>query len=47
MWNDTIRSLGISVATVFVVIFLFTGFNIREALVILITIVMVTADLGG
>ena len=41
------RSLGISICAIFIVTFLLTGFNLREALIILVTITMIVTDLGG
>lgn len=47
MWMDTIHSLGISFITVFVVTYLLTGFDIYSALVIILTIFMIVANIGG
>ncbi len=46
-WKDTATSLGISFATVFVISFVLTGFNIGFACVIFITIFMIVTDLVG
>lgn len=47
MWSDTLKSLGMSAAAVFVVTFILLGLDIHSALVILITIFMIVADLFG
>jgi len=47
MWRDTLKSLGISFLTIFVVTFLLTGFDIYSALVIVLTCFMIVTNLGG
>nr|XP_040583729.1 NPC intracellular cholesterol transporter 1-like [Lepeophtheirus salmonis] len=47
MWGDTIKSLCISFISIFIVTFIFTGFELISSLIILVTIVMITANLMG
>lgn len=47
MWRDTLQSLGISFATIFVVTFLLTGFDIYSALIIELIVVMIVTNIGG
>ncbi|XP_043226344.1 NPC intracellular cholesterol transporter 1-like [Amphibalanus amphitrite] len=47
MWPDVMRSLGISVATIFVVTFLLMGLDLHSALIVLVMIVMIITNLGG
>jgi Niemann-Pick C1 protein len=47
MWGDTVKSLGISIVAIFLVVFVLTGFNLEAAVVVLITISMIVIDLGG
>ncbi|KAG1677102.1 NPC intracellular cholesterol transporter 1 [Nymphon striatum] len=46
-WPDTIKALGISVATVFCVIFLLSGFDIHSSIIILVIICMIIINLLG
>nr|CAD7570043.1 unnamed protein product [Timema californicum] len=47
MWPDTLKSLGISLAAIFVVTFLLMGFDIFSSIVVIITITMIIVNLGG
>ncbi|XP_025834125.1 NPC intracellular cholesterol transporter 1 isoform X2 [Agrilus planipennis] len=47
MWADTLYSVGISLAAIFVVTFLLMGFDIFSSLVVVITITMIVVNLGG
>ncbi|XP_021950793.1 NPC intracellular cholesterol transporter 1 isoform X2 [Folsomia candida] len=47
MWSDTIKSMAISLTTIFIVVFVLTGFNLVAAMVVLTTIFMILVDLGG
>ncbi|XP_034244049.1 NPC intracellular cholesterol transporter 1 isoform X2 [Thrips palmi] len=47
MWEDTLGSLGLSVAAIFVVTFLLMGLDVCSALVVIITIVMIVTNLLG
>ncbi|XP_044760492.1 NPC intracellular cholesterol transporter 1 isoform X1 [Coccinella septempunctata] len=46
-WRDTLFSLSISLAAIFVVTFLLMGFDIFSSTVVLITILMIVVNLGG
>jgi len=47
MWPDTLKGLAISIAAIFVVTFLLTGFDIHAASVVLFTILLILVNLGG
>lgn len=47
MWHDTLKSLGISLAAIFVVTFLLMGLDIFSSIVVLVTITMILVNLGG
>jgi Niemann-Pick C1 protein len=47
IWSDTLQSLGLSLAAVFVVTLLLTGFNVFSALIVLLMVAMVVVNLGG
>ncbi|CAH0588864.1 unnamed protein product [Chrysodeixis includens] len=47
MWPDTLKSMGISVLSIFIVTFLLMGFDLFSALVVVITITMIVVNLGG
>ncbi|UYV80301.1 NPC1 [Cordylochernes scorpioides] len=47
MWPDTLRSLGYSVAAIFLVTFIFLGLDFRSAFLVVFTIAMIIADLMG
>lgn len=46
-WPDTLKSLGISIITIFVVSFLLLGFDVVSAFVIVFTIVLILTNLFG
>ncbi|KAJ2940417.1 hypothetical protein O0L34_g97 [Tuta absoluta] len=46
-WPDTLKSMGISVLSIFIVTFLLMGFDLFSALVVVITITMIVVNLGG
>jgi len=47
MWSDTLQSLGLSLAAVFVATLVLTGFNVFSALIVLLMVFMVVVNLGG
>ncbi|CAG4982286.1 unnamed protein product [Colias eurytheme] len=47
MWPDTLKSMGISVLSIFIVTFVLMGFDLFSALVVVITITMIVVNLGG
>ena len=47
MWSDTIKSLGLSLFAIFVVMFLFLGLDLYSASVITFTIIMIIVNLMG
>lgn len=47
MWPDTLKSMGISVLSIFIVTFLLMGFDLFSALVVVVTITMIVVNLGG
>lgn len=47
MWSDTLKSLGISLAAIFIVTFLLMGLDIFSSVVVVVTILMIIVNLGG
>ncbi|XP_070495795.1 NPC intracellular cholesterol transporter 1 isoform X3 [Chironomus tepperi] len=47
MWPDTVKSMGISVLSIFLVTFLLMGFDIHSSIVVVITITMIVINIGG
>jgi len=47
IWQDAFKSLGLSLAAVFVATLLLTGFDIFSALIVLAMVAMVVINLGG
>jgi Niemann-Pick C1 protein len=47
IWADTLQSLGLSLAAVFVATLVLTGFNIFSALIVIVMVAMVVVNLGG
>jgi Niemann-Pick C1 protein len=47
MWQDVTTSMVISVGSVFLATFVFLGFDLHSAFVVLITIVMIMVNLLG
>ncbi|XP_034945792.1 NPC intracellular cholesterol transporter 1 isoform X2 [Chelonus insularis] len=47
MWPDTLKSIGISLAAIFVVTFLLMGLDIFSSIVVIITITMILVNIGG
>ena len=47
MWPDVLRSLAISLATIFFVTFFLMGLDLHSALIVLLMIVMIITNLGG
>ena len=47
MWADTVKSLGISLAAIFVVTFLLMGLDFFSSVVVIITIIMILINLLG
>lgn len=47
MWPDTLKSMGISVLSIFLVTYLLMGFDIHSSLVVVITITMIVINIGG
>lgn len=46
-WPDTMFSLGVSLAAIFVVTFLLMGLDIFSSIVVIITITMIVVNIGG
>ena len=46
MYEDTLRSLGISIGAVFIVTFILSGFDLMTSIVTILIIVMILVDLG-
>lgn len=47
IWTDSLFSLGISLATVFVVTYVLTGFDVISALVVVVMVVLILVNMGG
>ena len=47
MWDDTIRSMGISLGSIFLVTFVLMGFDFTSSLIIIITILFILVNLGA
>lgn len=47
IWSDTVFSLGISLATIFAVSFILTGFDLIAAMVILFMVALILINMGG
>jgi len=47
MWADTLKSVGISLATIFVVTFLLMGMDLLSATIILFVIILILVNLGA
>lgn len=47
IWSDTLFSLGISLATIFAVSFILTGFDLIAAMVILFMVALILINMGG
>lgn len=47
MWHDVLKSMMVSLVTVFVVTFVMFGFDIFSSLTILLIIFMILIDMGG
>lgn len=47
MWEDTLKSVSISVSAIFVVTVLLTGFHFQAAGIVICTIIMILINLGG
>ncbi|KAL7026898.1 hypothetical protein ACKWTF_005220 [Chironomus riparius] len=47
MWSDTIRSLGISILSIFIVTFVLMGFDIKLSMVVVLTITMIVTNMCG
>lgn len=47
MWPDTLFSLGVSLAAIFVVTFILMGFDFVSSLAVIITITMIIINIGG
>ena len=46
MWPDTLQSLGISLAAIFLVTFVLMGLDLRSALVVITIIAMILVNMG-
>ena len=46
MFEDTLRSLGISIGAVFIVTFILSGFDLMTSIVTILVIIMILVDLG-
>ncbi|TRY76439.1 hypothetical protein TCAL_00054 [Tigriopus californicus] len=47
MWEDTLRSLGISLLAIFIVTFILMGLDLCSSLIVILVILMILVDLGG
>jgi len=47
MWEDTLRSLGISLASIFLVTFVLMGFDLVSSVIILFIIILILLNLGA
>lgn len=47
IWNDTLESLGMSLAAVFLATLVLTGFDVWSSLIVLLMVTMVVVNLGG
>ena len=47
IWSDTLQSLGLSLAAVFVATLVLTGFDVFSSLIVLLMVAMVVVNLGG
>ena len=47
MWEDTLRSLSISLVAIFTVTFILMGLDLRSSLIIVLIILMILVNLGG
>merc|ERR1739844_600278 len=47
MFEDTMRSLGISIGAVFIVTFILSGFDLMTSIVTILIIIMILVDIGG
>lgn len=47
MWSDTLKSVSISLLTIFLVTFVLMGLNMTAAFVTVLTISMIITDIGG
>ena len=46
-WPDTLFSIGVSLAAIFVVTFLLMGLDVFSSIVVVITITMIVVNIGG
>ena len=46
MFEDTLRSLGISIGAVFIVTFILSGFDLMTSVVTILVIIMILVNLG-
>ena len=47
MWRDTLKSLAISLAAIFIVTFILMGFDLVSSIINLIIIILIIVNLGG
>lgn len=47
MWEDTLRSLGISLLAIFIVTFVLMGLDLCSSFIVILVILMILVDLGG
>lgn len=47
IWDDTLFSLGLSLAAVFLVTFIVTGFDVISSSMVLVTVLLVLINMGG
>lgn len=47
MWRDTLKILGVSVAGIFIVTFVLMSLDITSALILMLTIIAIVADIAG
>ena len=47
MWEDVLRSLGISLFAIFIVTYILMGLDVRSSIIIVLIILMILVNLGG
>ena len=47
IWEDSLRSLGISLVAIFIVTYILMGLDVRSSIIIVLIIVMILVNLGG
>ena len=47
MWEDTVRMLGISVMSIFIITLIMMGLDLASSMIIMVTVVLILTNLGG